>query len=87
MVFTESAIPRIGRGATSDTYVCVQARMRPMAKPAKIFPPRNMAALFAANSTPTPAVEQSMVARKTKRRPKRSRSSPAVTDPAIVMTL
>jgi hypothetical protein len=43
IAYVERAMPHIGNGATSETQVCVPARIKPMAKPEVLLPPRNSA--------------------------------------------
>jgi hypothetical protein len=87
MVFADKAMPRMGRGAVSETYVCVAVLMMPTASPAQILLARNCAGVAATHATATPAAAIAMPAANSTRRPSASCTQPAARAPSMLMTL
>ncbi len=87
IVLKLKAIPRIGKGAISDTYFCPTVMAMPTANPVIIFPPRNWAGFSATKLRATPAAAVTAVNRNPNRQPNQSMVSAATRDPISVMTL
>jgi hypothetical protein len=87
IMFIDSAIPRIGKGAISDTYVCVVVCIIPTAMPVKILPPRNSRELLEMKATAIPADARTMAIVITSFRPILSCDHPAASDPNIMPAL
>ena len=87
MVLTDNAIPRIGKGAISDTNVCVPTMDAPSANPARIFAPKYMAGVSDAYAIAIAVEAITITIKKIARQPNQFWIGPAATDPTTVMTL